>query len=59
MYLSRANVRSEGGKVYADVYVSHSVPMDDLKGDAEWYLRENQMGMFHKDLQVESIERKG
>ena len=59
MYLSRANVKSVGGKVYADVYVSHSVPMEDLKGDSEWFLRENQMGMFHKDLQVESVERKG
>ena len=50
MYLSRANVESDGGKVYIDVYVLHSVPMEDLKGDSEWFLRENQMSMFHKDL---------
>ena len=37
MYLSRANVKSDGGKVYADVYVSQSVPMEDLKGDSEWF----------------------
>ena len=59
VYLSRAQARSDGGKVNTDVYVQHSVPISDLRGDAEWFLRENEMGMYDRDLQVESIERKG
>ena len=58
-YFSRAQVRSEGGKTYADVYIQHNVPMDDIKGDAEWFLKENEMGMYNKQLQVEATEQKG
>ena len=50
-YFSRAQVRSEGGKTFADVYIQHIVPMDDLRGDAEWFLKENKMGMYNKQLQ--------
>ena len=58
-YFSRAQVRSNGGKVYTDVYVQHSIPIEDIKGDSEWFLRENKMGMYNKELQVESTEQKG
>ena len=59
MYLSRVQAKSDGGKVYTDVFVQHSLPIADLRGDAEWFLREKGMGMYDKDLQVESVERKG
>ena len=59
VYLSRVQARSDGGKAYTDVFVQHTVPIHELKSDAEWFLQENGMGMFDKDLQVESVERKG
>ena len=59
IYLSRAQARSDGGKVNADVYIQHSVPITDLRGDGEWFLKENNMVMYDRDLQVESIEREG
>ena len=59
VYLSRAQAKSDGGKVYADVFIQHSIPIAELRGDAEWFLTENKMGMYNKDLQVESTERKG
>ena len=59
MYFSRVQAKSDGGKVYTDVFVQHSIPIADLRGDAEWFLREKGMGMYDKDLQVESVERKG
>ena len=59
VYFSRVQARSEGGKVFTDVFLQHSIPISDLRGDAEWFLRENEMGMYNKDLQVESTERKG
>ena len=33
--------------------------MDDIKGDTEWFLRENKMGIYDKQLQVEATEQKG
>ena len=59
VYLSRVQAKSDGGKVYTDVYIQHTVPISDMKGDAEWFLQEQGMGMFDKELQVESVERKG
>lgn len=59
VYLSRAQARSDGGKINTDVYIQHTVPIADLRGDAEWFLKENNGGMYDRDLQVESIERKG
>ena len=59
VYFTRVQARSEGGKVFTDVFLQHTVPISDLRGDAEWFLRENEMGMYDKDLQVEATERKG
>lgn len=42
-----------------DVYVQHSIPIDDIKCDAEWMLKENNMGIFPKTLQVESTSQRG
>ena len=59
VYFARAQAKSAGGKVNMDCFVQHSVPITDLRSDAEWFLRENGMGVFHKELQVESTEQKG
>ena len=42
-----------------DVYVQHSIPIDDIKGDAEWMLKEYNMGIFPKTLQVEATSQMG
>ena len=54
VYFSRAKAKSEGGAVYVDVHVQHSLLIDDIKDDAEWMLKENNMGIFNKTPQVES-----
>ena len=59
VYLTRAQAKTKGGAVYVDVYVQHSVPMDDLKGDSEWFLKEHKMGIFLKTLQVEATSQMG
>ena len=58
-YFSRIQAKSAGGKIYTDVFVHHSVPISDLRGDAEWFLQEKGMGMYDRALQAESVERKG
>jgi len=50
MYFSRIQAKYDGGKVYTDVFVQHSVPIGDLRGDAEWFLKEKGMGMYDKEL---------
>ena len=59
VYFNRAQARSEGGKVYTDVFVQHTIPINDLKGDAEWFLKENNMNIYSKELQVEETAQKG
>ena len=59
VYFTRAQAKTAGGAVYVDVYVQHSVPIDDLKGDSEWFLKENKMGIFLKTLQVEATAQMG
>lgn len=39
--------------------MQHSVPIDDVKGDAEWFLCEHNMGVYSKILQVESTLQLG
>jgi len=50
MYFSRIQAKYDGGKVYTDVFVQHSVPIGDLRGDAEWFLKEKGTGMYDKEL---------
>ena len=59
VYFNRAQAKSAGGPVYVDVYVQHSIPIDDIKGDAEWMLKEYNMGIFPKTLQVEATSQMG
>ena len=59
IYFSRAQAKSGGGRSYTDVYIQHSVPISDLKGDAEWFLSENAMGIYNKKLQVEATTQMG
>ena len=59
IYISRIQAKYHGGKVYTDVFVQYSVPFGDLRGDAEWFLKEKGMRMYEKELQVDSVERKG
>ena len=59
VYFFREQARSSGGRVFTDVFVHHSIPMDDLKGDLEWFLKENQMAIYKKQLQVEETSQQG
>ena len=59
VYFARIQARPSGGKVFTDVFVQHTIPVDDLRGDTEWFLKENQMAMFKKQLQVESTAQMG
>ena len=34
-YFFRVQARFTGGKVFTDIFVHHSISMDDLKGDLE------------------------
>ena len=58
-YFFRVQARSAGGKVYADVFIQHSLPIDDIKGDAEWFLKEKNMAIYKKQLQVEETSQLG
>ena len=35
-----------GGAVYVYAYVQHFIPINDLKGDSEWFLKEHKMGIL-------------
>ena len=35
VYFNRVRAKTEGGRVYLDAFVQHSVPIDDVKGGAE------------------------
>ena len=59
VYFARIQARATGGRVYADVFIHHSIPLDDLRGDAEWFLKENMMAIYKKTLQVEATTQKG
>lgn len=59
VYFTRARANTNGGRVYVDVQVQHSVPITDLKGDAEWFLEENNMAIYDKRLQVEATSQQG
>jgi hypothetical protein len=59
VYFSRIQARSSGGKIFTDVFVQHTIPINDLRGDTEWFLKENHMAMFEKQLQVESTTQIG
>ena len=58
-YFSRVHAKVEGGITYTDIYVKHSIPMKELKEDAEWFFKSNGMNIFDKSLQVESIAQMG
>ena len=38
-------------------FVQHTIPIDDVRGDSEWFLKENQMAMYNKQLQVEATSQ--
>ena len=59
VYFARIQVRPSGGKVFTDVLVQHTIPVDDLRGDTEWFMKENKMAMYKKQLQVESTAQMG
>ena len=55
LYFSRVQANVKGGTTYTDIYVKHSIPMKEMKEDAEWFFKSNKMNIFDKSLQVESI----
>ena len=59
LYFTRARANTSGGRVNMDVQVLHTVPIADLRGDAEWFLEENNMAIYDKKLQVEATSQLG
>lgn len=59
VYFSQDQAKSAGGAVYVDTYVQHIIPILEIKGDAEWMMKANKMGIFNKTLQVESTSQMG
>lgn len=59
VYFCQAQTKFARGTVYADTYVQHLIPILDLKGGAEWIMKENKMGIVNKTLQVESTSQMG
>ena len=50
VYLTRAQAKFVGGgAVYVDVYVQHSLPIEGLTGDAEWFMKEKKIGVFSEN----------
>ena len=37
-YFQRGNPKELGGKIYTDLYLSHSKPIKELQGDLSWWL---------------------
>ena len=58
-YFSRARPSDKGGKVYTDVMITHSRPIDELKDDLDWWLRREQVDMFVKTIQADRSSRLG
>ena len=58
-YFSRAQVRSQGGQSHMDIYVQHSIPMEELISNVDWYFKDKGMRMFNKTIQAESITQMG
>ena len=58
-YFTRAQAKPNGGPVYVDVFVKHSLPIKDIKDDSEWFMKEHKMGVFFKTLQVEITSQMG
>ena len=58
-YFFRVQAQSTSGKVFTDVFAHHSISMNDLKGDLEWFLKENQMAIYKNQLQVEETAQQG
>ena len=58
-YFQRGNPKEEGGKVYTDVYLSHTKPMEVIKGDLSWFLKKEQIDIYIKDIQSDTTARLG
>ena len=58
-YFQRANPKENGGKIYTDVYISHSKPIEELTGDLSWWLKKEDIDIYIKDIQAETTVRLG
>ena len=58
-YFQRANPKEEGGKIYTDVYLSHTKPIEEIKGDLSWWLKKEHTDIWEKEIQAESTARLG
>ena len=58
-YFQRANPKEEGGKVYTDVYLSHTKPMEEIKGNLSWWLKKEKIVIYNKEIQAETTARLG
>ena len=58
-YFQRENPKEEGGKVYNNVYLSHTKPMEDIRGDLSWWLNKEKADIYIKDIQAELTARLG
>lgn len=45
--------------MYTNIYVEHSIPMQDMKENMHWIFKPNKMNIIVKSLQIESISQMG
>lgn len=51
-YFNRASARAAGGALYIDVYLGHEKTFETIKSGLSWWLREEKLFWYRKDLQV-------
>jgi hypothetical protein len=54
-YFHQANPRVDGGFVYMRVWLGHDKEPDMLKDDLNWWMRQQQFGMYPRSVQAENI----
>jgi hypothetical protein len=54
-YFHQANPRVDGGFVYMRVWIGHDKDPAMLKEDLNWWMRQQQFGMYPRSVQAENI----
>ena len=58
-YFNRAQIKPKGGPTHMDVFIQHSVPMQELIENVDWFLQSRKARIFNKTIQAESISQMG
>ena len=58
-YFCRARPKIEGGSVYMEIYMQHTKSIEEIKEDAEWWLKKEKSNMYVKSIQAATTARLG